>query len=73
MLNPVVVVFKGAAGVVRRVDEDALHLPCEVLLQGLEGEQVVAVDQDVVENVVVSGAGLGVVRLVRLLHQDARL
>ena len=51
MLEPVVVVLEGAAGIVRRVDVDALDLPGETLLQRLQRQQVVAEDQPVVEDV----------------------
>ena len=73
MLNAVIVVLKGVAGVVRRVDEDALHLPRELLLQRLEREQVVAVDEDVVEDVPVRDTRLGVIGLFRVFQKDARL
>jgi hypothetical protein len=33
------------------INEDALHLAGEVLFQGLEGEEVVPVDEEVVEEV----------------------
>jgi len=48
VLDAIVIVGKGAAGVVRGVDEDALHLAGVLLLQGLQGQQVVALDQQVV-------------------------
>jgi len=44
----VVVVLEGALGVVGRVDEDALDLAAMQRQQGLEGLQVVALDQQVV-------------------------
>ena len=54
VLHAVVVVREGAAGVVRRIDEDALHLARELLLQRLERQQVVAEDQPIVEDVVLA-------------------
>ena len=47
MLQVVVVVLEGALRVVRRVDEDALHPAPVKRQQGLEGLQVVALDQQV--------------------------
>jgi hypothetical protein len=73
MLNAIIVVLEGAAGVVRGINEDALHLSGEVLLQGLEGEEVVPVDEAVVEEVPVRDTVRRMKRLVRLLQQDARL
>src|SRR5438132_11226872 len=73
MLQPVVIMSEGAAGVVRRIDEDAFHLARVVRLQGLEREQVVAVDQNIVENVVFAYPCNGMVALFRILDQDAWL
>ena len=47
MLQAVVVMLEGAAGVVGRVDVDAFDLPGVVGQQGFEGVQVVALDQQV--------------------------
>ena len=41
MLDPVVIMGEGVAGIVRRIDEHALHLAGKLLLQGLQGQQVV--------------------------------
>ena len=49
MLKPVVVVLECAAGVVRRVNEDALDLAGELLFKGFEREEVVAKDETVIE------------------------
>lgn len=73
MLQPVVIVGKGAAGVVGRVDEHALHLARILLLQRLQRQQVVAKDQAVVEDVVLRHPVFGVVRLLRVLQQNPRL
>ena len=59
--------------VVGWIDKDALHLACELLLQRLKREQVVAEDQPVVEDVVLRHALLRVIALLRVLQQDARL
>ena len=56
-----------------RVDVDALDLAGELLLERLEGREVVAEDQPVVEEVVLGDPVGGVVRLARVLNQNARL
>jgi hypothetical protein len=61
------------AGVVRWVDEDALHLAGELLFQRLQRQQVVPEDQPVVEDVVVGDAVRRVIRLPAVLDEDARL
>ena len=61
------------ARVVRRVDVDALDLASELLLQGLERQQVVAEDEPVIEDVVARHALRSVIRLLRVFQQDARL
>ena len=62
--------LEGGARVVGRVDEGALHLAGEILLQSPKGQQVVAVDQDVVEKVALAPRG-GVVREAFVFNQDA--
>ena len=71
VLKSVVVVLERLARVERRVDVDALHLAGELLLQRLQRKQVVAVDQAVVEEVLVRNA-LRVGQLF-VLEEDARL
>ena len=51
MLHPVVVMREGAAGVVRRINEHAFHLPQKLRLKSLQRQQVVTKDQPVVEEV----------------------
>lgn len=65
--------LEGTAGIVGRVDVDALDLPGELLLQRFECEQVIAKDKSVIEQVVVGNAMGGMVRLLTVLQQDARL
>ena len=62
-----------AAGVVRRIDEDALDLPGELLLQRFEREKIVAEDEPVIELVVLRHPVRRVIRLCRVFEQDARL
>ena len=61
---------ESASRVVRRIDEYALDLPPEFLLQRLESEQVVAEDEPVVESR--AGRGGAVIAECRVFEQDAR-
>jgi hypothetical protein len=61
------------SGIEWRIDIDALDLAGELLFERFEGEQIVAEDEAVVEAVVVRDAMLGVIRLLRVFEQDARL
>ena len=61
MLQTVIVMLESAAGVVGRIDEHALHLARELLLQRLQGQQVVAENQPIVENIPVRHSVLGVI------------
>src|SRR5690606_34173856 len=66
--------LEGATCVVRRVDEYALDLPCEFLLQGLQRQQVVPEDEAVVEVLVLRpAAARGVVGELGVFEEDARL
>lgn len=73
MLDPVVIMGKGAAGVVRRIDEHALDLAGKLLLQGLQRQQVIAEDQPVVEQIRLRHPMPGMIRQLLILQQDARL
>jgi hypothetical protein len=52
---------KGTSGVVGRINKDAFHFARKLLLQRLKCQQVVAKDQPVVEDVILSNAMRGVV------------
>ena len=73
MLDAIIVVFEGLVGVERRIDVDALNLTRELLFERLQREQVVAVNQSVVEDVVAAHAVRRVVRTLGLLDEDAWL
>ena len=73
MLQPIIVMGERTARVVRRVDKDALHTPRKFLLQRLKRQQVVAENQTVIKDVILSHAMCGVVRLLGVFEQDARL
>ena len=51
MLHPVVVMRERAAGVIRRINKHALHLPRKLRLQSLQRQQVVSEDELVIEDV----------------------
>ena len=82
MLDPVVVMGEGAAGVVGRVDEDAFDLAGVLAFQRLQRQQVVAMNQQVVVESRRAGFGLfeqigggrrcGTVGKRLVFEQDAR-
>lgn len=73
MLHSIVIMRKGRAGVVGRIDEDALHLARVLGLEGFQGKEVVAEDELVVEEVGIAYAMVGVVALRRVLDEYAGL
>ena len=73
MFDPIVVVFKGTARVVRRVNIDTLDFASKLLFQCLKGKEVVAKDKSVIEDVMVGDAMRGVAGLVRAFQENARL
>jgi hypothetical protein len=64
MFYAVIVMFKGAAGIVGRVYVDTFYFAGEFLFQGFEGEAVV-------EYVFLASAVLGVAAFSGILQQDA--
>jgi hypothetical protein len=62
--------LKGAAGVVGRVYVNTLYLAGKFLLQGFEGEEIVAKDEAVVEDILFAGTMLGMVAFRRVFQQD---
>ncbi|MDR2783477.1 MAG: hypothetical protein LBB48_06505 [Treponema sp.] len=64
MLHVIVIMLKGASGIIRRVYVDAFHLPGIEGQQGFEGFEVVALDYEV------SCIGIAVAVLF-FLHQQA--
>jgi hypothetical protein len=73
MLNSIVVMLKRAAGIVWGINVDALDFARKFLFKRLEREQIIAQNQFVVEKVVICDTVLGVIRLLRVFQQDARL
>src|SRR6266849_421513 len=73
MFQGIIIVLKRTSCVIRRINVDTLDLASELLLQRFQGKEVVAKDETIVEKVVVGDAVWGVVRLLRIFQQDARL
>jgi hypothetical protein len=73
MFKTIVVMFERASSVVWWIDKDALDLPCKLLLQRLEGEEIISKDKAVVEYIVVCDSVWGVIRSFRVFKKDARL
>jgi hypothetical protein len=71
MFYAVIVMFKGAAGIVGRVYVDTFYLAGKFLFQGFECEKVVAEDEAVVEDVFFAGAVLCVVIFGGVFQHDA--
>jgi hypothetical protein len=71
MFYAIIVMFKGAAGIVGRVYVNTFYLAGKFLFQGLEGEEVITEDEAVVEDVFFAGAVLGVVAFGGIFQQDA--
>jgi hypothetical protein len=65
--------LESAAGVIRRIDEDALHPSCKLLLKSFESEKVVATNEPIIKNVIVRDPVSGVVRFIRVFKQNSRL
>lgn len=73
MFQAIIKMSECRSSVVRRVDVNAFHLASELMFERLKGEQVVAVNQPVVENVVFTDAMRGMIRFGWVFEQDARL
>lgn len=73
MFETIIIVLKCFARVKGRVNINTFHLSGVFLLQRLEREEVVAVDEQVVEDVVRTAADGRVLGLRRILDQHARL
>jgi hypothetical protein len=70
MFYAVIVMFKGAAGIVGRVYVDAFYFAGKFLFQGFEGEEVIAENEAVVEYVFFAGTVLGVAAFSGVFQQD---
>jgi hypothetical protein len=72
MFYAVIVVFKGTAGIVGRVYVDTFYFVGKFLLQGFEGEEVIAENEAVVEDVFFAGAVWSMVVFGGVFQQDTR-
>jgi hypothetical protein len=69
----VVIVFKRRTRVERRVNINAFNLAAKFLFESFEGEKVIAEDETVIEEVVISHTVRGVMGFLRIFEQDTRL
>ncbi len=72
MLQAIFVIEKIATRIVGRIDIDALHFPRVIRLQRLQREEIVALDEDIIENIPLAPRRR-VIRQARLLDEDTRL
>jgi hypothetical protein len=63
--------LKGDAGIIGRINVDAFYLAGKFLFQGFEGQEIIAKDEPVVEDVFFAGAVFGVVTFGGVFQQDA--
>ena len=73
MLNAVVVMCEGTACIVGWINKDAFDLASKLLFDRFQRKEIVAEEEAVIEDVVVCDSVRRVVRLLRVLKQDARL
>jgi hypothetical protein len=73
MLNAVIIVLERLLCIEGRVDVDALDSTRELLLKRLEGQEVVAKDQPVVEEIIVGDPMSRVMRARRFFQEDPGL
>ena len=65
--------FKGLLSVKRGINVNAFNLAAKLMFQCLQGQQVVAEDQPVVEQILLCHPITRMVRQILILQQDARL
>ena len=73
MFEAVVVVFKSVAGIVRGVDVDALYAAGIILLEGFEGEEVVAMNEHIVEDIVIRHSFIRMIAFFGIFDKNPRL
>jgi hypothetical protein len=71
MFYAVIVMLKGAAGIVWRVYVDAFYFAGKFLFQGFEGEKVVPENEAVVEDVFFPSTVWGMIAFGGVFQQDA--
>jgi hypothetical protein len=72
MFYAIIVMFKGATGIVGRVYVDAFYFAGKFLFQGFESQEIVAEDEAVAEDVFFPSAVWGMVAFSGIFQQDAR-
>src|SRR2546422_5375634 len=73
VLDSIIIMLERRTCIVGWINKDALDLACEFLFKGFESEEIVPKNEAIIENVVVSHFMLGVIRLLDVFQQDARL
>jgi hypothetical protein len=73
MLNTIIVIFKHFPCIKWRINVDAFNLTSKLLFQRPKGKEVIAKNQPIIEEIVFAGLVGGMIRLGRVLDQDARL
>jgi hypothetical protein len=73
VFQTIIVVIKCCSSIKRRINIDTLDFSSEFLFQRLESKEVIAKNQPIIEEIVFAGLVGGMIRLGRVLDQDARL
>jgi hypothetical protein len=70
MFYTVIVMFKGAAGIVGRVYVDTFYFAGKFLFQSFESQEIIPEDEAIVEDVFFAGAVWSVVAFGGVFQQD---
>ena len=70
MLQAVFVVFKRSSSIIWWVNIDTLNLPCKLLLQRFQRQQIIPMYQYVIENVMLTHPVRRMVRLLRVFDEN---
>src|SRR5687768_5192773 len=70
MLYTIIIVIKRLTSVERRVNVNTLYFPGKFLFERFQREEVVTINEAIIENVVISHALLGMIRLLNVFQQD---
>ncbi len=73
MLQPVVIMIESIASIIWWINVNTFNLPSKLLLQCLQGQQIIAEDKPVVEDILVRHPVRRMIRLLRVLQQNPRL
>ena len=72
MLHSIIIMFKRAPCIIRRVKSRALHLPRILLLQRLQRQQIIAEYQVVVKNIFIAHFVFCAITFLRIFDQYSR-